>query len=61
MATFTGHGRNIAGFALGVGVLSLNHLGQRVAVNGTSFAAQYVAGLPSATPSSFLCATDGEQ
>ena len=45
MATFTGHGSNIAGFAPGVGVLSLNHLGQRVAVFGTSFAAPYVAGL----------------
>lgn len=45
MATFTGYGSNIAGFAPGVGVMLLNNLGQRVAVNGTSFAAPYVAGL----------------
>lgn len=45
MAPFSGHGSNIAGFAPGVGVLSLNNLGQRIAVTGTSFAAPYVAGL----------------
>lgn len=45
MATFTGHGGNIAGFAPGVRVLLLNHNGQKILADGTSFAAPYVAGL----------------
>jgi subtilisin family serine protease len=44
-SAFSGYGSNIAGFAPGQAVATLNHEGAPVTNSGTSFSAPYVAGL----------------